>query len=590
MPSQKQKSFFTPPRILIMVLLLLLGWVLGAKLMSDPPKDVSLNEVIAHIESKEVKEASLSDGTRTIELTLKDGKKVTSGYPFSYGSTLFEKLDKQGVKTKTAPLTTDSLFSVILSSLLPVFVIVGFLFYFMRKGGGLGIGRLSRKRANPVEVPETRFSDVAGAKEVVEELQEVTEFLKNPEKFTAHGARVPRGFLLSGPPGTGKTLLARAVAGEAGVPFFALSGSDFVETFVGVGAGRMRELFEKAKEAERAIIFIDEIDAVGKARAAGVQTGANEERENTLNALLTEMDGFSQNSGIIILAATNRPDVLDPALTRPGRFDRKIVVPAPDRGGREEIFKLHSRKLTLKEGVNFAGLARRTPGLTGADISSLVNEAALEAARRGDGQVGPEHFESALHTTVLGRERRSAIISERDQEITSWHEAGHTVAALIEPEAHDPVTVTIVPRGPAGGVTWMGGSENDFMTKTQAMAQLVVSMAGRAAEEILLKGDYTQGAQGDLQNATALASDMISRYGMGARLVSLPEERMSMGDMESLNNEVSALLQKALDKARGLLAENQNLLTLVAERLREVETLNLEEIRALKAQVDSKRD
>lgn len=567
---------------LILVAVLLVGWFGVSKFLAPDIEEVPLSEIVAHIEEGDVESASIFDSSRTVEITLEDESVLRSGYPVFFGTELFDQLTEAGVETEATPVESGNLLETLLISIFPIVLIIGFLIYFMRgKAGGLNIGKLSKKRGAPVDVPETRFSDVAGADEVVSELREVTEFLQEPERFLAHGARVPRGFLLSGPPGTGKTLLARAVAGEAGVPFFALSGSDFVETFVGVGAGRMREIFEKAKEVERAIIFIDEIDAVGKARSSGVQTGANEERENTLNALLTEMDGFAQTSGIIVLAATNRPDILDPALTRPGRFDRKIVVPAPDRKGREQIFALHSKGLTLDESVDFASLGRRTPGLTGADISGLVNEAALESARSGSKTVTARHFESALQTTVLGRERRSAIISERDQEITAWHEAGHTVAAMLLEHAHDPVTVTIVPRGPAGGVTWMGGSDHDFMTRSQAHAQLVVAMAGRAAEEVILKGDFTQGAQGDLSSATSLASEMISRYGMGEKLVFLREGQYGSEDIHLLNSEISNMLERALLEARKLLEDERELLAAVALRLLEVETLSIDELREI---------
>lgn len=585
--EQPKRSWFTKRlAILLSVLVLLIGFQVADRILNPGPEEVALTEVLAFIEDGEVKEAVVIDGTRTVELTLKNDDVVTSGYPVFFGTELVEKLSDADVKVEATPVTNGNVFVNIFISLIPFLLILGFLVFYMRGKGGLGIGKLGKGRGVPVEVPETRFVDVAGVDEVVAELKEVTEFLQQPERFTASGARVPRGFLLAGPPGTGKTLLARAVAGEAGVPFFALSGSDFVETFVGVGAGRMRDLFEKAKAAGSAIIFIDEIDAVGKARSSGIQTGANEERENTLNALLTEMDGFSQTSGIIILAATNRSDILDPALTRPGRFDRKIIVPAPDKNGREQIFKLHAKGLKLADDVDFRGLAKRTPGLTGADIAGLVNEAALGAARNGEVIASQKDFENALQTTVLGRERRSAIISPRDQEITAWHEAGHTVAALLQKDAYDPVQVTIVPRGPAGGVTWMGGSEHDFMTRSQAYAQLVVSMAGRAAEEVLLGGDFTQGAQGDLSSATSLATDMIARYGMTeSMLISLGEDRMTAGDLTRVNEEVSVLLFNALKEARTLLAENSELIEIIAKQLIIVETLHLEDLRKIEQEV-----
>lgn len=571
-----KKSLLT----LLGVLLFALSAVLYNNFFAPSPEEVPLTQIVSEIEDGNVESAKLIDSSRLIEVTLKEDEQVlTSGYPIFYGTELLDKLTEADVEVDASPIIAPSLFSTLLISLLPIILIIGFfIFYLGRKGGGMGIGKLSGKKGSPVEIPETRFEDVAGADEVVNELKEVTEFLQKPERFLASGAKVPRGFLLAGPPGTGKTLLARAVAGEAGVPFYYLSGSDFVEVFVGVGASKMRQLFDKAKTSERAIIFIDEIDAVGKARSTGVQTGANEERENTLNALLTEMDGFSQTSGILILAATNRPEMLDPALVRPGRFDRTIVVGAPDRKGRAEIFKLHAKGLNVDPNIDFESLGRRTPGLTGADIAGLVNEAALESARREAVVVTRDHFEAALQTSVLGRERRSAIISERDQEITAWHESGHTVAAMVLEEAHDPVTVTIVPRGPAGGVTWMGGSDHDFMTRNQAKAQLVVAMAGRAAEEMLLKGDFTQGAQGDLKSATSLATQMVNQYGMGKMLVSLGEERIGSEDMHRINEEVSTMLEEALEVARNLMKENESLIREVASELLVKETLHYDDL------------
>lgn len=349
----------------------------------------------------------------------------------------------------------------------------------------------------------------------MEELSEVVSFLHDPARFTAAGARMPRGFLLVGPPGTGKTLLARAVAGEAGVPFYSAAGSDFTEMFVGVGAARVRDLFAKAKSTG-GIVFLDELDSVGRARHGAAGSGASEERESTLNALLVEMDGFGKQDNVVVVAATNRPDVLDPALLRAGRFDRQVTVASPDRRGRTRLLRLYAQDRRVDPEVDFVALARRMPGLTGADIANVVNQAALEAARHHREVIQAADFEEALATVVMGRARRSAVVTDRDREVTAWHEAGHAVAALVLPEAHDPVQVTIVPRGPAGGVTWMGGDDHSFLTRSQARAKLAVAMAGRAAEELLLDGDFTQGASGDLASATSLATRMVTEWGMSS--------------------------------------------------------------------------
>ena len=450
------------------------------------------------------------------------------------------------------------------------------MFFLTRKSGGLGIGGLGSKKTTPVEVPSTRFNDIAGVDECVDELREVVDILKNPEHFTSTGAKLPKGYLLVGAPGTGKTMLARAVAGEAGVPFYSLSGSDFVEIFVGAGAKRVREIFAKARENEQAIVFIDEIDAIGRSRG-GSFGAANDERENTLNQLLVEMDGFAA-SGVIMIAATNRADVLDEALTRAGRFDRKITVPVPDKGGRERIFMIHSKGKQMAKDIDYAGFAKRTPGMTGADIAQMLNEAALEAARRGAKEITNEDISSALATTALGRERKTAVVTERDREIVAWHEAGHTVAALIQKDTDNPISVSIVPRGPAGGVTWLGGSEDQFMTKTQAKARLVVSMAGRAAEEMLLGGDFTQGAHGDLQGATHLATVMVTQFGMGKNMISLDMDRSMGSSLDIINEEVSTILTQALITARQLVLKNQKLLRAIVLELLEKENLTLEEI------------
>ena len=430
-------------------------------------------------------------------------------------------------------------------------------------------------------IPTVTFEDVAGCEEAIEDLNEIVEFLKDPTRFEKLGAKVPRGAILVGPPGTGKTLLARAVAGEAKVPFFAASGSDFVEMYVGVGPARVRELFTKARLEEKAIIFIDEIDAVARSRVASVKQNANDERENTLNALLNELDGFSRGN-IILLAATNRVDILDPAILRPGRLDRKVQVPNPDRRGREAILAVHADGKPLAKDVSLSLVARRTPGMSGADLAQIVNEAAIDAARRNLKSISAECFSSAVAMVAMGRARRSALITDRDRLITAWHEAGHTVAALLHPEASNPVSVSIIPRGHAGGITWMSGSDDQFMSRNQGMAQLVVAMAGRVGEEMLLDGEFTQGPSSDLERATNLASAMVTRYGMTRRGLAVRP-----GEPDSVSNDViEEILNSSLVTARDILEQNKLLLQALVNQLLEVETLEYHEILEIAATVD----
>ncbi len=414
---------------------------------------------------------------------------------------------------------------------------------------------------------------MAGADEAVDSLAEMVTYLRDPSRFTRLGAKPPRGALLVGPPGTGKTLLARAVAGEAGVPFLQVSGSDFVEKFVGVGAKRVRELFAAARDHERAIVFIDELDAIARRRSTGDDTVANAEGENTLIALLTELDGFADRGNVIIIGATNRPDVLDPAVTRPGRLDRKIEVPNPDRRGREHILGVHAQDKPLSEDVDLVALARRTPGFSGAQLAAVVNEACMVAAREDLDEVTHDCFDAAVATIAMGRARTSALVTDHDRRITAWHEAGHAVAAFLVPEADDPVSVTIVPRGPAGGVTWMGGSDDVFLPRRKAHAQLVVAMAGRAAEEILLDGEFTQGASGDLANATQTATAMVTRYGMSELGYAVREPGST-----AVVDAVDELLHDAHTRAADLLTAHEVFLSELAEALLEHETLSLADI------------
>ena len=431
-----------------------------------------------------------------------------------------------------------------------------------------------RGREKQLEVPTTRFTDVAGVDEAVEELTELVSFLSEPERFLEAGADLPHGYLLVGPPGTGKTLLARAVAGEAGVPFFAMAAAEFVEKYVGVGAARVRKLFQDARAAQPAIVFIDEIDAMGRERVSHGISG-NDERDTTLNQLLIEMDGFVQ-SRVVVLAATNRADILDAALVRSGRFDRQVAVPPPDRRGRQRILQLYLERRRVSPDLDVEMLARRTPGFTGADLSNLVNTAARLAVRTNTTTITRAHLDEALSTVSVGPARKSVVLAERDRRISAWHETGHALAGLWLPYAADPVQVTIVPRGPAGGFTWFPASDDTYLSRRQAKAQLVVAMAGRAAEELLLDDDFTQGAAQDFKAATELARVMVTQYGMsslGPSFVS--EEEARFGALsQSVMTATNDLLEEAIADARALLGSARAAVERVANALLEEETLD----------------
>lgn len=502
-------------------------------------------------------------------------------------------LRKAGVKIIVKPHHENPWYLSLLASWLPMILLVGVWIFFMRQmqagsGRAFSFGR-SRARMVTGEQVKVTFKDVAGIDEAKEELQEVIEFLRDPQKFTKLGGRIPKGVLLIGPPGTGKTLLAKAIAGEAGVPFFSISGSDFVEMFVGVGAARVRDLFSQAKKNAPCIIFIDEIDAVGRHRGAGLG-GGHDEREQTLNQLLVEMDGFEGNEGIIVVAATNRPDILDPALLRPGRFDRQVVVPAPDVKGRESILQVHTRRIPLAPDVDLSVLARSTPGFTGADLENLVNEAALIAARRGKNQVEMEDFEEAKDKILMGRERKSAVISEEERRITAYHEAGHTMVAKLLPGT-DPVhKVTIVPRGQALGLTQqLPLDERHTYPKEYLLKRLMILLGGRAAEEIVFN-ECTTGAGNDIERATELARRMVCEWGMSDNLgpvafgqrqghIFLGKEITQVKDYSeataiAIDNEVRRIVLECYQKAKKLLEDNLELLHKLANALLEEETLD----------------
>lgn len=539
----------------------------------------------------------------TIKGTLADGTEFTTITPEvpNNDPKLYEKLTAKGVDIAAENPPEPPWWSTMLSSVLPLVLLVGVWFFFMQQtqgGGGrvMSFGK-SRARMSGSDKIKVNFKDVAGADEAKQELEEVVEFLKHPKKYNDLGARIPKGVLLFGPPGTGKTLLARAVAGEAGVPFFSISGSDFVEMFVGVGASRVRDLFEQAKKNAPCIVFIDEIDAVGRQRGAGVG-GGHDEREQTLNQLLVEMDGFAANEGIIIIAATNRPDILDPALLRPGRFDRQIVVDKPDVRGRLAILKVHSKGKPINEDVDLDILARRTPGFTGADLSNLVNEAALLAARRDKKKIYMIEMEEAVERVMAGPERKSHIMNDEEKRLTAYHEGGHTLVGMLLKHA-DPVhKVTIIPRGRAGGYTLMLPKEDrNYATKSELLDRLKVAMGGRVAEEVVLK-EISTGASQDIQQATRMVRGMVMQYGMSDVLGPVAygegqnhqvflgrdfnhERNYSEEVASEIDKEVRKYLEAAYEACRKLIIANRDKLDLIAEALIERETLTAEQLEEL---------
>ena len=503
---------------------------------------------------------------------------------------LIQILREKGVTIEAKPPSESPWLNVFLSWV-PMIVLIGVWIFFMRQmqsGGGkaLSFGK-SRARLMSDNTAKVTFEDVAGIDEAKEELNEIVEFLRDPKKFTRLGGRIPKGVLLMGPPGTGKTLLSRAIAGEAGVPFFSISGSDFVEMFVGVGASRVRDLFVQGKKNAPCIIFIDEIDAVGRHRGAGLG-GGHDEREQTLNQLLVEMDGFESNEGVILISATNRPDVLDPALLRPGRFDRQVVVSLPDIRGREKILRVHMKRTPVDDDVNTTILAKGTPGFSGADLENLVNEAALLAAKRNKEKIGMMDFEDAKDKVYMGLERKSKVIKEEDRKTTAYHEGGHALVARFLPETDAVNKITIIPRGRAAGITWFLPEERDFKYKDQLESELAVAFGGRVAEEIVFNRIST-GAANDIKQATELAQQMVRTWGMSDELgplsYAIGEEHVFLGreiaqhrdyseaTAQKIDGEIQSLIKTAYNRAKSVLEENLDILHKLSESLLEKETV-----------------
>jgi len=601
------KNMFSLRRIvLIVVLAALVGWMISG--FFQPKIDrVDTSMGLAMLNAGVVEQAKIVDNDQRVELVLTPdlpkespaewsevGPKVQFLYVEPQGEQVVQAISDANPKHGyNSEVPRDSVWSTLLFTLLPILLLVGLFWFLMSsmQGGGGRIMQFGRSRATLVtpDTPTVKFDDVAGVDEAVEELREIEEFLENPAKFQAVGAKIPKGVLLYGPPGTGKTLLARAVAGEAGVPFFSISGSDFVEMFVGVGASRVRDLFEQAKKNSPAIIFVDEIDAVGRHRGAGMG-GGHDEREQTLNQMLVEMDGFDLNTNVIMIAATNRPDILDPALLRPGRFDRQVGVDAPDLKGRHKVLDVHAKGKPIAPEVDLEAIARRTPGFTGADLANVLNEAALLTARRGEQQIGPSEMDEAIDRVIAGPQRRTRVMNDHDKRVTAYHEGGHALVAAAM-NYTDPVTkVTILPRGRALGYTMVMPQEDRYSkTRHQLLDNLAYSMGGRIAEELVF-GDPSTGASNDISQATEIARQMVTEFGMSTkigavRLAGSSGEVFLGRDMghgreysEDLaavvDSEVRALMDAALAEATAALSTNRPVLDRLATELLEKETLN----------------
>jgi cell division protease FtsH len=586
-----------------LIFLVIIGVVSFFNGNNEPTENISYDQFVSHLEKGELTEVKMQPegGVYEVQGTLKGDKKfityITNNDP------MLARLDEAAVKGQKLDVLKakeTSGWVTFFTSIIP-FVIIFILFFFLlnqAQGGGsrvMNFGKSKAKLYND-DKKKARFKDVAGADEEKQELVEVVEFLKDPRKFAELGARIPKGVLLVGPPGTGKTLLARAVAGEAGVPFFSISGSDFVEMFVGVGASRVRDLFENAKKNAPCIIFIDEIDAVGRQRGAGLG-GGHDEREQTLNQLLVEMDGFGANEGIIIIAATNRADILDPALLRPGRFDRQITVDRPDVKGREAVLKVHARNKPLSSTVNLKSIAQRTPGFSGADLENLLNESALIAARRDKKKIDMEDIDEATDRVIAGPAKKSRVISKKERNIVAFHEAGHVIIGVVLDEADMVHKVTIVPRGQAGGYAVMLPREDRFlMTKQELLDKIAGLLGGRVAEDVVFN-EVSTGAHNDFQRATNIARKMVTEYGMSEKLGPLQfgqvqgpaflgrdinnDQGYSDKIAYEIDMEVQRIIKESYERAKKIITENRSKLDLIANTLLEVETLDADQIKGL---------
>lgn len=578
---------------IVLYLLIIAAFVIAIDAFSGQSankSELSYTGFIQQVQQKKVESVTITND-HGIKGKLKNGTEFNSYAPTD--ETLIKTLQDNGVEITAAPPEQPAWWMSLLGSAIPIIILVVLFFFIMQQtqGGGGRVMNFGKSRAKLMGEGNVKvsFKDVAGAEEAKQELEEVVEFLKDPGKFTTIGAKIPKGVLLAGPPGTGKTLLAKAVAGEAGVPFFTISGSDFVEMFVGVGASRVRDLFTQAKKNAPCIIFIDEIDAVGRQRGAGLG-GGHDEREQTLNQLLVEMDGFGTNEGIITIAATNRPDILDPALLRPGRFDRQVIVGRPDLRGREAILKVHARNKPLADDVDLKIIAKKTPGFTGADLSNLLNEAALLAARLNKKVITMAEVEEASEKVSMGPERRSHIVSDKDRKLTAYHESGHAIVAHLLPHADSVHKVTIIPRGAAGGYTMMlPTEEQNYKTKSQLLADIRVALGGRIAEALILD-EISTGASGDLQSVTNTARAMVTRWGMSDELGPIvfgeQQEQIFLGKnlghernyseeiAAKIDSEIHRIVEEAYKDVTKLLSDNEKFLHDMANALLEEETID----------------
>ncbi len=590
----------------LLIFLVIIGVVSFFQGNNTPTKELNYNDFISHLENGGVKSFSIQPerGVYVVRGQLNSNPEESFLTFVVNSQNVMDRIDAAAatgnVDVNILQAKETSGWVTFFTSIIP-FVIIFILFFFLlnqAQGGGSRVMNFGKSKAKlySEDKKKVKFKDVAGADEEKQELVEVVEFLKDPRKFAELGARIPKGVLLVGPPGTGKTLLARAVAGEAGVPFFSISGSDFVEMFVGVGASRVRDLFENAKKNAPCIIFIDEIDAVGRQRGAGLG-GGHDEREQTLNQLLVEMDGFGANEGIIIVAATNRPDILDPALLRPGRFDRQITVDRPDVNGREAVLKVHAHNKPLDESVNLKAIAMRTPGFSGADLENLLNEAALVAARQNKKTIEMTDIDEATDRVIAGPAKKTRVISKKERNIVAYHEAGHVIIGVVLDEADMVHKVTIVPRGQAGGYAVMLPKEDRyFMTKPELLDKITGLLGGRVAEEIVF-GEVSTGAHNDFQRATGIARKMVMEYGMSEKLGPLQfghaqgqvflgrdihnEQNYSDAIAHEIDMEIQRFIKESYERARKIITENREKLNLIAETLLEVETLDAEQIKHL---------